>query len=72
MGSTQVLFHLKGTKADPVKDVTIEGLVIRDTAATGLDAHGMPSGGDWAIVRSGAVLLEGTEVRCSGGSGGPA
>jgi len=25
------------------------------------DLHGMPSGGDWALQRSGAILLEGTE-----------
>lgn len=29
-----------------------------------LDPHGMPSGGDWALQRSGAVFLQGTE-RCT-------
>ena len=27
----------------------------------GLDPHGMPSGGDWALQRSGALYLQGTE-----------
>jgi len=39
---------------------------MRDTAYTYLGTskasiHGMPSGGDWALQRSGAVLMEGTE-----------
>lgn len=61
---TRVLFNLTGTKDEPVTDVTIKGLTMRDTRITYLDPHGMPSGGDWALQRSGAVFLQGTE-RCS-------
>lgn len=61
---TRVLFNITGTKTLPVTDVTIRGLTLRDTRITYLDPHGMPSGGDWALQRSGAVLLEGTE-RCT-------
>jgi len=50
--------------AEPVKDVTIRGVTLRDTRITYLDAHGMPSGGDWGLQRSGAVFLQGTE-RCT-------
>jgi len=56
------LFSIRGTMAAPVRGVTIRGLVLRDTRLTSLDPHGMPSGGDWALQRSGAVLLEGTEA----------
>ena len=48
---TRVLFNLTGTAAQPVKDVTIRGLHLRDTQITYLDPHGMPSGGDWALDR---------------------
>ena len=63
---TKVLFNISGSQAQPVQDITIRGLEIRDTAYTYLgtdkaDLHGMPSGGDWALQRSGAILLEGTE-----------
>ena len=40
---------------------TITGVTLRDTRLTYLDPHGMPSGGDWALQRSGAVFLQGTE-----------
>ena len=58
---TRVLFNVSGTMAAPVVGVTIRGLSLRDTRYTYLDRHGMPSGGDWALQRSGAVTLEGTE-----------
>jgi hypothetical protein len=52
--------------ADPVKDVTIRGLTIRDAAYTYLgtteaDRHWLPSEGDWALQRSGAITMEGVE-----------
>jgi hypothetical protein len=47
-----------------VTDVKIQGVTMRDTRITYLDPHGMPSGGDWALQRSGAVFLQGTE-RCT-------
>eukprot|EP01063_Lacrimia_lanifica_P034369 TRINITY_DN6337_c0_g3_i1.p1 TRINITY_DN6337_c0_g3~~TRINITY_DN6337_c0_g3_i1.p1 ORF type:complete len:833 (+),score=239.87 TRINITY_DN6337_c0_g3_i1:54-2552(+) len=45
----------------PVKNVTIQGVTIRDTAMTVLEPHGVPSGGDWALERMGAVFYETTE-----------
>lgn len=44
-----------------VTDVMIRGITIRDAAATYLEPHGMPSGGDWGLQRRGAIYLEGTE-----------
>eukprot|EP00039_Didymoeca_costata_P026545 m.16129 g.16129 ORF g.16129 m.16129 type:complete len:957 (+) comp5588_c0_seq1:70-2940(+) len=63
---TKVLFNITGSMTNPVKDFAIKGFEIRDTAYTYLgtdpaDIHGMPSGGDWALQRSGAILMEGTE-----------
>lgn len=59
--STRVLFNITGTKTAPAKDISIRGVEIRDTRITYLDPHGMPSGGDWAIQRTGAIVLEGSE-----------
>ena len=53
---TRVLFNVSGAS-----DLSLLGLEVRDTALTyyGVE-HGMPTGGDWALERAGAVLLEGT------------
>ena len=62
----KVLFNISGTMADPVKNITIRGLTIRDAAYTYLgtteaDRHWLPSEGDWALQRSGAITMEGVE-----------
>jgi hypothetical protein len=57
----RALVDIRGDKDLPVTDVTIAGLTMRDTRYTYLDPHGMPSGGDWALQRSGAISAEGTE-----------
>eukprot|EP00937_MAST-01D_sp_MAST-1D-sp2_P004825 g4825.t1 len=57
---TRTLFSIAGTQQAPVENVTIRGVTLRDARYTYLDAHGMPSGGDWALQRSAAVVLEGT------------
>jgi len=59
--NAKVLFNMTGTMQTPVKDVTIQGVTMRDTRITYLDPHGMPSGGDWALQRSGAVFMQGVE-----------
>ena len=53
-GSSQakVLFNITGSQRDPVRNLTIRGLVLRDAALTYLgttraDVHWMPSDGDW-------------------------
>ena len=57
----RTLLSINGTKQHSVKDVTIQGVGFRDARATYMDDHGVPSGGDWALQRSGAVFLDGTE-----------
>ena len=47
--------------AAPVKDVSIIGIGMRDTAYTYMDPHSLPSGGDWALERSAVVFVEGSE-----------
>ena len=49
----------RGTQANPVVNLTLRGLGLRDTAWTMPQPHGVPSG-DWALERM-AALLEGTE-----------
>ena len=65
--TTKVIFNVSGTQTDPVKEVTLRGLTIRDAALTYLgttaaDVHYLPSDSDWAIQRSGAVIIEGTSL----------
>ena len=43
----------------PVRDVSLSGLLFRDTASTFMDPHGLPSGGDWGLQRSAAVYMTG-------------
>lgn len=59
--SQKTLIMAQGNMTDPVEDITIRGVNFRDTAYTYMDPHGMPSGGDWALERMGAVFLEGTK-----------
>jgi hypothetical protein len=63
---TKVIFNITGSMATPVKNVAIRGLTIRDAAFTYLGTdeasrHWLPSEGDWALQRSGAIHIEGAE-----------
>ena len=58
---TQVLFNLSGSQWAPVRDVRISGLKFTAAAYTYMEPHGVPSAGDWALERFGAVFLQGTE-----------
>lgn len=55
------LVRVIGSQAQPVVGVSLKGLGVRDAAPTYLDAWGVPSGGDWALHRGGAVFVEGAE-----------
>lgn len=55
------LIELRGNATDPVRGVAIEGIEFTATRPTYLEPMGIPSGGDWALQRVGALLLEGTE-----------
>jgi hypothetical protein len=57
----KVIISVTGTQAEPARDISLVDLVIRDSAPTFLDAHDIPSQGDWALVHTAAVVAEGTE-----------
>jgi hypothetical protein len=64
--TAKIIFNVSGAQANPVVNLTIRGLTIRDAAYTYLgtteaDIHYLPAASDWVIQRSGAVTLEGTE-----------
>lgn len=54
------LFNVTGTQGAPVANVSFLGLGFRDAALSYLQPHGLPSSGDWALARTGALFLEGT------------
>ena len=61
---TKVLFNISGTQQNPVQNIRIQGVTIRDAAYTYMgsseaDRHWLPSEGDWALQRSGALHIEG-------------
>jgi len=58
----RVLFNISGSFPDKItRNTAVRGMTLRDTRYTYLDIHGMPSGGDWALQRSGAVYIEAAE-----------
>lgn len=58
----KVLFNASGTRAAPVRGVSFVGLGVRDAAATYFEPHGLPSGGDWSLQRTGALFFENAEA----------
>jgi hypothetical protein len=56
-----VLVNASGTKWKPVTNVSLSGITYRSTAYTYMKPHGVPSAGDWALDRWGAIYLQGTE-----------
>ena len=54
------LIAFRGSALAPVRNVSLVDLTFRDTRPTYMDPRGNPSGGDWALERSGAIFLEGT------------
>jgi hypothetical protein len=57
----QTLLVVNATQEAPVVGLTLTGVGFRDTVPTYMEPHGVPSGGDWALERMGALFLEGTE-----------
>jgi len=56
--NSRVLFNVTGSMDNPIRNTKIQGLKIIDTRFTYLDPHGLPSGGDWALQRSGAITVQ--------------
>jgi hypothetical protein len=61
LGTLKTLISITGTQETPAKSVSLLGIGFRDAALSYLDAHSMPSGGDWGLGRIAAVFLKGTE-----------
>eukprot|EP00729_Bicosta_minor_P015501 gene15501-29324_t len=49
------------TSTFPAHHVAIQGVTLRDTVYTYFDPHGLPSGGDWALQKQGAITIVGSE-----------
>jgi len=58
----QVLLNVTGTQWDPVQNLSLKGLKFTASAHTYMMPHAVPSAGDWALTRSAAVFLQGTEL----------
>jgi hypothetical protein len=56
----KTLVEFRGAQRQPVRDVTFDGIRFACTASTYMDHYEIPSLGDWALCRSGTVLMEGT------------
>eukprot|EP00929_Paragymnodinium_shiwhaense_P049370 TRINITY_DN24907_c0_g1_i1.p1 TRINITY_DN24907_c0_g1~~TRINITY_DN24907_c0_g1_i1.p1 ORF type:complete len:805 (-),score=179.69 TRINITY_DN24907_c0_g1_i1:258-2672(-) len=57
----QVLVNISGTQWNPVRGVKLQGVKLSAAAPTYMMPHGVPSAGDWALDRYGAVFMQGTE-----------
>ena len=55
------IIYTTGPPAVAVSNISMYGIVFRDAAPTFLEPHGIPSGGDWSLQRTAAVLLQGSE-----------
>ena len=57
--SLKVLLSYNGSMDKAVTNHVVRGMTFQDSEYTYLDPHGMPSGGDWGLQRTGAVYLNG-------------
>ncbi len=55
------LINVAATQEAPARDLSFLGIGLRDTAHVFFQPHSIPSGGDWALARLGALVLEGSE-----------
>ncbi len=58
------LIRLKGSSANPVKNISFKGFCFTQSDYTFMDQYEPVARGDWAIHRGGAVFMEGAE-NCS-------
>jgi hypothetical protein len=57
----ETLISINGTKAAPVKDITVQGITFRDSADITMQPWGVPSGGG-ACVRHHAARIAGIDT----------
>jgi len=55
-----VLVNISGSQADPVVGFTVGGIKFTSSRYTYMGPHGVPSAGDWALDRTGAIFIEGS------------
>eukprot|EP00928_Gymnodinium_smaydae_P031070 TRINITY_DN22929_c0_g1_i1.p1 TRINITY_DN22929_c0_g1~~TRINITY_DN22929_c0_g1_i1.p1 ORF type:complete len:770 (+),score=134.38 TRINITY_DN22929_c0_g1_i1:334-2310(+) len=55
------LLRIQGSQQAPVGNVTLRGIGFRDSHYQYMLPWGVPSGGDWALHRGGALFIEGAE-----------
>ena len=55
------LISVKGSQSNPVKNLKFYQITFTETASTFLESYEVPSGGDWAIHRNGALFIEGAQ-----------
>eukprot|EP01050_Picozoa_sp_SAG11_P036034 SAG11_NODE_13508_length_652_cov_0.471971_1_plen_178_part_10 len=49
---------IQGSSEQPVEHITIKGLRITSTTSTRMKPYEIPDGGDWAVGRNAAVMIE--------------
>lgn len=57
----QILVNMSGTQWSPVKNITFSNIKYTASSYTYMERHAVPSAGDWALDRFGAIFLQGTE-----------
>lgn len=61
VAATQLtLFSIMGTPGFNAENISFSGITFSTTAISVLEPHGIPSGGDWALERVGALVFENT------------
>ena len=55
------LFNIQGSMELPVRNISFMNITFAHTQTTFLEPYEVPSGGDWAIHRGGAVFAEGVD-----------
>jgi hypothetical protein len=56
----EVLVNVSGTQTKPARSVSLIDVTIRDAGPSFLTPHELPSGGDWGLVHTAAVVAQGT------------
>jgi hypothetical protein len=57
----QVLLNVSGTQWRPATSIKLTNIKYTATSYTYMERHAVPSAGDWALDRFGAIFLQGTE-----------
>lgn len=57
----KTILEVRAHQSEPLLGLQLINLTFAHAAATYFDPHGVPSGGDWALQRSGALFFEGVK-----------